>query len=992
VRRFRLAFLSLVWLALASSLLQAQQRRLSGRVTAEGTGEPLPGSSIAVAGSAAGAVADDQGAFTLLLGGGPAQLTVRRIGYKQRVVQVAADQTEVSVALVRDVLQLETQVVTGAATSISRRNAANDVAQVTAEQITNVPAQSIENALAGKIAGAQIISNTGAPGGGNQIRMRGVTSVFGSADPLYVIDGVIVNNDVIQPGNNAISSARRQTSNSSNQDNGVNRIADFNPNDFELVEVLKGASASAIYGSKASNGVVLLRTKTGQPGKPQFNIVQRFGTFDLSNTFGAKRFTLAEAITHGVSKGFTEQEVRDNFASCNGFCDYEGELFGENPLSYETSITARGGTQGTQFFASALNKYDGGIQKNTGYRKQSLRLNLTQSFGDRLRAQINTNAIRTVTRRGISNNDNANITPYFVLAATPSWFDMRPRDGSYPANPFAVTNSFQNVDRIETPSEVYRLLSGVVAEYTLIANDRHGLTLRADGGIDRFNQQDNIVSPRDLFFESNDGLPGTVTSQSGNVLNANFNLSATHEWFPASQLLSTRTSVGLQREISQRRLTNIVTRDVILGQENVNRGAATEVFADRQEVRGLAFFGGEEVLLLEERLLLSAGLRAERSTTNGDIDKFYIWPKGSVSYRLPRLPAQMDEMKLRVAVGRSGNLPLYIQKYQPALATVYDGQNGLQGGTFNGNPNVEPERQTEIEGGFDASFLTSRGSLSFTLYQKTIDDVILQIATAPSLGYTVDIRNAGSIRNRGVEATLALQPFALMPIETGSLDWLSRTTFARNRGIVTKLPVPAFSVAQDAYGANVAFGAGYGVGRLEEGKSVTQIAGSCGAACVRTAGDAAPDFTMGFFNELSWRGWRMSTLFDWQSGGDLVNVTKNVYDAYGLAPDVPDGGLARIDLNDGQGIAQYIEDASYLKWRELTLSYDLGPSLVSRVFRGSARTARIEFSARDLYTWTDYTGASPEVSNFGSQQISRFIDLAPFPPSRSIFLSLDVGF
>ena len=232
-------------LLLCISSAAAAQRRITGRVTEEG-GAPLSSVSITVPGTTVGAVTGDNGAFTLVVPAGDVQLNARRIGYRRRTIAVGAAQSDVQIALERDPYRLEAQIVTGAATTVARQNVANDVGLVTADQLARVPSASIENALAGKIAGAQVIANGGAPGGGNQIRMRGVTSVFGSADPLYVVDGVIISNDVIQPGTNALTSARRASSNASNQDNGVNRIADLNPNDIETVEVLKGASASAI--------------------------------------------------------------------------------------------------------------------------------------------------------------------------------------------------------------------------------------------------------------------------------------------------------------------------------------------------------------------------------------------------------------------------------------------------------------------------------------------------------------------------------------------------------------------------------------------------------------------------------------------------------------------------------------------------------------------------------------------------------------------------
>jgi TonB-linked SusC/RagA family outer membrane protein len=981
---------SLAFTTLASSA--SAQRRVTGRVTDQASGQPVSGATIIVQGFGAAISADD-GSFAVQAPEGPASVIIRRIGYQRRELPLAVGATRVDVALKKDILELETQVITGAATTVARRNAANDVATVSSEQMSRVSAPSLENALAGRIAGAQVSVNSGAPGGGNQIRLRGVTSVFGSADPLYVVDGVIVSNEVIQSGLNAITGANRGTSNATNQDNGVNRIADLNPGDIETVEVLKGASASAIYGSKAANGVIIIKTKQGRSSgsSPAVDFIQRLGTRSLSGKFGARRFTLDEARQYGATIGMSQAAVDSNYTACNGFCDFEEQLFGEHPFNYETSLSVRGTAGQTRYYASGLNSWDGGIQKNTGYRKQSVRLNVTQVLRPRLTVTLNNNLVRTVATRGVSNNDNATITPYFVFATTPSWFDMRPTNGVYPVTPIAGANVFQDRDFIKTPEEVYRLISSIGASYDAYANDRQSLTLKLDAGIDRFNQQDNVVSPRFLFFEPNDGLPGTVTSLSANVLRANANFSVLHEFTPLSRGWTATTSAGLQREVSSQRSTNIVTRDVLLGQENVNRGAATEVFAYREQAGGLALFGQEELLALDERLLVTAGARAERSTVNGDIDKFYFFPKASVSFRFPGLLGIFDEFKPRIAVGQSGNQPLYIQKYTPGIGSTYAGQNALQPGLIQGNQQIKPERETEVEGGVDASWWGQRASVALTMYQKTINDVILHFVTAPSLGYTVSIRNGGTIRNRGTEVALGLTP-----IENQRFGWISRTTFARNVGIVTALPagVTSFNIERDATGQRVAFGSGYGIGRLEVGKRVTQIIAtdSAGGTVQEVQkGDGAPVFTMGFSNDFTLGKLRVTSLFDWSHGGDLVNITMDVYDAFGLSPKLADGGLNRAKRNDQLGVSQYVQNASFVKLREIAVSYELPQSLSRRLFRG-AGSSRIEFSGRDLVTWSNYPGVNPESSNFGSQQISRFIDLAPYPPSRSFYFTLAASY
>lgn len=995
-----LAAVVAVAVAAAPASAQVQTRRVTARVTDEASGTPLPGASVRVAGTNVGAVTDDRGVATLRVAGGALTLTVRRIGYQQRTREVAAGDTAVAVALVRDVLRLEAQVVTGAATSVSRRNAANDVAQVSAEQLTQVTAPSVENALAGRIAGAQVVQNSGAPGGGNQVRLRGITSVFGSADPLYVIDGVIVSNDVVQPGTNAVSSAARASSNASNQDNGVNRIADLNPNDVESIDVLKGASAASIYGSKASNGVIVIRTKRGSQGggRAQVDVLQRVGTRQLMNKFGARRFTLEQARAAGGAVGLSQAQVDSNYASCGGFCDYEQELFGRTPFNAETNASVRGGTAGgTDYFASVGVLNDGGIQNNTGYQKQSGRLNLGQTIGSRVSAQFNANLIRTLTSRGISNNDNANITPYFVFAGTPSWYNLRPTSGVYPRNPFAVSNPFQNADFLRTPDEVYRALAGGRLAYNVFATAAQTFDLRLDGGIDRTAETAQVLSPRFLYWEPNDGLPGTVVQNNANLLYYNANLNAIHTYTarggPTRGARAT-TSVALLREVSTSRTTNTVTRDLNPGTEAPGLGSSVAVFPFRQATRGLAVFAQEELLTLDERLLLTVGARSERSSTNGDRTRFYTFPKAAASYRWSRPFALVDELKPRAAWGQAGNLPLYIQRFSPAVGGVYAGQNTLQQGLTNGNPAIRPERQTEVEGGVDVTFAGSRAALALTGYQKTIADVIFQVASAPSLGYNVTILNGGGIRNRGVEASLQATP-----VRAGLFNWNSTLNFARNVAVVTALPpgVQAFNVERDASGQRVAFGAGYGIARLEVGKRATQIVGQVGADAsgnpiLGALGDAAPRFVLGFANDVSYGPVRASALLDWQPGASNVNITQNVYDGGGLAPDRPDGGAARARLNDAQGISQYVEKASFAKLRELTVSYELPAALTRRALGAGARSLRVEAGGRNLLMWTRYPGVDPEVSNFGSQQISRFVDLAPFPPSRTFYLTLAGGF
>src|SRR4051812_20286209 len=285
-------------LVLGSIPAAAQTRTVTGTVIDATTGQPLEGARISVRGTTLTTSTGATGQFTL--GNVPENgvvVAVRRIGSNPADIPVAAGQSDIRITLTRDPLRLSDVVVTGQATGVERRNLANAVATVSGEEVSKVSAQSVEQALQGKVVGASIQANSGAPGGGMQMRLRGVTSINGSSEPLYVVDGVVLSNVAIPSNQNAVTKATQGSNQSLTQDNQVNRIADINPNDIENIEVLKGASASAIYGSRASNGVVIITTRRGRAGERQVNATQRLGFSKVSKTLGSRTFnSLPEAV------------------------------------------------------------------------------------------------------------------------------------------------------------------------------------------------------------------------------------------------------------------------------------------------------------------------------------------------------------------------------------------------------------------------------------------------------------------------------------------------------------------------------------------------------------------------------------------------------------------------------------------------------------------------------------------------------------------------
>jgi TonB-dependent starch-binding outer membrane protein SusC len=980
---FSLCFLSVLPAA-------AQVRQVTGKVTNAQTGQGLAEATVSVTGTQIVAQSGNDGNYVLNAPDGNLGLVVRAIGYKRQDVAVPVGQTRADVALQPDVFKLEEIVITGQATGVERQNLPNAVATVDAGELTRAPTETIEGALQGKIPGALIQANSGAPGGGFQMSLRGVSTIIGSVDPLFVVDGIVVSNSAIPNGANAVTQAQAG-GNPRNQDNAVNRIADLNPEDILRIEVLKGGSAAAIYGSKATNGVVIITTKRGQVGKPQFNISQRFGFFSRSNELGSRTFnSLSEALTV-----FTDTATVTALFQPGRSFDFEKELYGQKGLSYETNASVSGGTENTKYYVSGLVKKDDGIATNTGYRKQALRSNLDQELGGGFQLQVNLSGTHSTSDRGLSNNDNSGTSPFLVFPFTPSFVDLLPTvtgdsvlPSDFPRNPFERSNPLQTFEFLKNDEDVWRLLGTTTLRWSVLRSARQSLQFIGVGGVDYFQQDNNFVSPPELQFEPNDGQPGTVVLSKSSNRNLNLALNATHTFNTSEEGTQFTTSAGIQYEERRLFATQVLGRNLLTGQQSPQQAASQTVLSNLQPVKDLGIFGQEEVLLAGQRLLLIGGIRADRSSSNGNPDKYFFYPKFAASYRFPRPFGGVDELKLRGAYGQTGNRALFGALFSPDTTATIGGSTGTFIGTRAGDPNIKPERQEEFEGGIDATFANGRAQLTLTAYQRNIKDVLLEQTLAPSSGQENRIfSSTSSLRNRGLEASLTLQP-----IQSRNINWVFRTTFFANRAKVTRLLVPAFQTG--------GFALSLGTYQIEQDSSPTQIFGlvgvdGAGNPIAGKVGDANPDFQMSFSNDIDFSRFTLGFLFDWKKGGDIINLTEFLYDAGQNSKDfltAPGGGAQRI-ARFGQGFTQpYVQDGSYLKLREVNLSYNLPDGVTSALFGRSIRTARVSLTGRNLLRFTPYRGLDPEVSNFGNQAIVRNIDVAPFPPSRSFFFSVDLGF
>ena len=975
-------------LAMPARAQQQQGTQITGRVVDGAEHEPLAAAAVLVTGTTVGTNTSDSGSFKLRLPADARSLTVRRIGYTAAIVPVVAGKTDYTIALAKDVLRLEQQVVTGVATTVSTQNAANAVAVVSTQEVTEVPAPTVENALQGQVPGAVISQNNGgAPGGGMQIQVRGIPSINASASPLYVIDGVLVNNETINAGTNALTLANGQVS-PNQEDNSPNRIADINPDDIESIQVLKGASASAIYGSKASSGVVIITTKKGSAGKPQWNLSQKVGHFSDANSYDLKTFpTLASAQAWGVLQGVPAAKIS---ATYQGPQDYQSSLYGNGQAAYETDASVGGTLNQTQYFLSVLSKYDNGSLLNTGYSKQTARTNVTQQFNNAISASLNMMFAHSNDRRGVTSNENNGIAPADVLSTTPQFVNLNSQNsaGAWATNPYGLANPYADAAEVQTPEEVLRFISGGSIDWSPFTSEHQSLKVRFIGGVDLTSQRDQLYAPPTLQVEQliTTGLPGVATIQNDLTEYLNYSINAIYHYTPSAALDAT-TSIGFGRDRRSDNAPDIVAQNLLAGVNAPTAGTVTSVFYNRDAVLDQSFYGQEQLLLLNQRLALTGGVTAERTTNDGVIDKFYIYPRLSGSYRVPQFAGFLNELKLRVAYGQSGTEPNYGVKYTPFPAQLVSGSNGVFPDTLRGNANIRPESETEIETGFDATMFNSRAQFSFTLYQKRIQDLLLQAQVAPSQYFNSQWFNGGEFTNQGIEIAFNATPILLR----NGFTWNTMVSFYRNYSVVNSLPVPSFQVGSTFEG--IVGSEGY----LTPGRSVSELAapGTLNSVGVPIQiGDFQPSYVMSFSEEFQFKGFRLYGLLDWHRGGSVINITNFIYDFTDKLLTDTAAANKRIAAFNKSSPLPYVESASFVKLREVTLSKQLPSKWAQWMAARSGlhiETARLSVTGRNLLAWFPYTGLDPEVSVFGNQNITTAQDVFEYPPSRSFFFSLDLG-
>lgn len=978
---FRSAFLAFFF---ALPTLLVAQGTITGNVTAAADGLPLPAANVVVKGTTVGTTTDFDGNYEITVDDFPVILVFSSLGYANQEIEATAAK-EISAALKESATGLDEVVVTGLATSVKRENLANAVATVSSEELVGTTGQTtVDGALYGKVPGVNITSTSGAPGGGFALRLRGVSSINGNNQPLIVVDGVYYNNVEIPSGLRFASGANR-----GNEENSGNRLADLDPNDIQNIEILKGSSAAAIYGQRGNAGVVLITTKRGKQGKTKISFSQDVGVNSLANPLGMRPWTAD--LVEDVFDAEERQKYEATIANNGSLYNLEDIIYGEMGLINETRLSATGGSEKTKFYIGGSYRDEEGIIKNTGFDRFSLRTNTDHRISNVFDFTSTTSYARSNSSRSFTGNENnGGLSFGYTLALTRPWVNFFPdENGNYPSNPYYPGNPLFVRDNAKNEDTNDRLVQGLTLNTKIITNDLNRVKLVLSGGLDYLANQTFVYVPETHQAQIKPGPGGFISVGKNNFTQLNTQAIGVWDHDAMGGDLGLTSQLGIAYLYQKSNLLNSRGTDLAAGQTSVDQSANQVINQSRTEEKDFGYFGQIEGNY-KDQIIATLGYRLDKSTRNGDPNKFYGFPKASLALNIANFDfwsmERVTQLKLRIAYGETGNPAGYGSTFTSLEASNIGGNIGQSLAGIKGDPDIEPETARELEFGFDLGLFENRLSLEATYYTKKVTDLILTRNLQSSSGFIQETTNLGDLKNQGVELALRADIFA-----SENFKWNTGIQFYTNSSEITRLDVPAFVQP------GAAFGLSLGSFYIQEGKPVTQLVGNLdpdgdGTVEPIQVGDVEPDFQMGFNNNLTFfKQWDISFLFQWKKGGDNLNLSRLLTDGSELTPDLnsPEG---QARLATPINASRFVEPAGYFRLREAALYYNFPSKTVNNVFGEVVESVKIGFSGRNIFTLSDYSSYDPEVSTNGGSGLSTGIEVTPFPSSKQYYLHLKVNF
>jgi TonB-linked SusC/RagA family outer membrane protein len=1017
-----------VVMLLSLTTVHAQQpTNVSVRVLETGTGRPIDQAQVAVAGTLIGGLTNAEGRVVIRgAPAGPQTIRVLRVGYaeaKQAINIRAGEENALEINLSRVAVDLSPVVVTATGSQL-RREVGNTVATIDAvKQVELAPITTVADLLAARTSNLVVTTGT-QTGSGSRTRIRGVASMSLSNEPIFVIDGIRMTSDV---GSSSLFTGGAQPS----------RISDINPDEIESIEIVKGPSAAALYGTAAANGVVVIQTKRGRPGQARWTTYLEGGMLKDQNTYPTAYTLFGKATpTSTTQLGFNQCNLqRVGIGTC--FVDSVAalNLFENDSLTplgtgnrYQAGVQLTGGTDAVRYFLSGEREEEIGIMELPEFERSRL-VREAAVLHDHLERP------NALARNSVRANLNSAINQKLDFSLSSAWTNIDSRfslesnataglgsqafggPGCIKCLPDRVVQAQAGQPALNTPLYGYRAwtpgyswqerASQLVNRFLLsgTANYRPKSWWQVRGTVgDDFTDRidDNLLM-------NGEGPPITATYRNGfksnvrtDIRNTTVDLGSTMQ-YNFRPWLSFKTTGGAQYTASTFSQNQANGTELPPGAQTPN-GAVTRTASQGTTLQRTIGFFVEEAASINDRLFLSAAVRTDQNSAFGTNYQRVYYPRASLAWVLSDEPffpefGFLNELRIRSAYGASGVQPgpndalrFFGTSLQSIRATD---QSGLQISAL-GNPELKPERSTEWESGFDAKMLDSRVNFELTYYNKRTKDALISAIVAPSAGSAGSVRrNIGAVGNQGWEFQVNT-----MLLDRAALGWDMTVSYSTNANKVISL-----GGTPEQKGTTNWVSEGYPINAFFENPIlgyedkngdglITYWGGADSAKNEIFVGDTdvflgynQPRFigslTTGF--DLLNRKVRLQTLFDYRGGHKWYNNTERIRctrpNCSGRMN--PDGTLeekaattAALE-HPARTNAGYFQDGEYVRWRELSLQYTMSESIASRFFR--ARGASVVGAIRNVKLWTAYRGVDPESDFTGASgdSPSEFQTLGP---------------
>ena len=1007
-----LLMLSVVVLSMSTTMAQSS---ISGKVL-DDKGAPMVGATVLVKGTTAGMVTDLDGNYSLEVPKGATTLVFSFVGFNP-VEESIGNRTVINVAMSYNSI-LNEVVVVGYGTQ-TKKELTGSVSKVSAETLSKLPITSVDQALQGQASGVQVTTNSGTPGGGVSIRVRGPSSITASNQPLYVVDGIPINT-----GNYSQLGVGGQA---------TNAISDLNPTDIASIEILKDAAAASIYGSRGSNGVVLITTKRGKAGKSKISLNTYYGTQEawrrIEPQTGQEHIgTINEARRNvGLAPLYTPADST-NAANTN----WQTEIFRSAPIS-NTDLSFEGGTERLQYRLSGSYFDQKGIIIGSSFNRVSVRANIDNRLTDKLKLSFSSSYSRSLSNR--LNNDN-NI--YGVVSAaflTGGHIPVKNADGTYARDPFSsVENpvSAALLPVFQAPTQ--RILSNLSLDWEIA----EGLTARTNVGADLINYREF------RFYPSTVPAAAGVRGQGFETLFNDHNLINENLLFYKNKFGGLKTDLVVGLSFQKDRSETLFAQGENFTGNTVQTLNASSVKKDIQSTKSLWGINSQFArmnLSYEGRYILSGSIRRDGASRFGKGNRYGVFPGVSAAWIISdeaflKDNKTLSNLKFKAGWGIRGNSNIgnFASRALIGAGFNYNQIAGLAP-TQLGNNDLTWEQREDLTAGVEIGLFKDRVSLEVEGYQANTNALLLDRPLPFTSGYGNISQNVGKMENKGIDMKITTQN-----IVSKNFTWSTTFNVSTYKNKVTDI-VNEFAAGFASYvDTGYALGSfrGYRVSNIFQNQgeidAVNQIAkektGRTTAVYQSTAtrpgdikfidingdgvitsadqeiiGDANAKWFGGITNDFTIYGVDLSFFFQFMQGNQIYNNTRgfsegmnsvfgqfasirNRWTPTNTNTDIPRAAWGDPN-NNRRASTRFLEDGSYMRLKNVSVGYSLPSSIISKMRLGSLR---VYYSGQNLLTFTKYKGLDPEISTFGETNTAPGTDFLTFPQARTHTVGLNVSF